>query len=149
MNSATLLLLVAFATGAGLAVQAVVNVRLRDALGSPLWAAAVQVVVGLTPLVALMLLTRVPSPTVAIAAQQPWWIWTGGLFGVTYVLVSILLTPKLGAALMLATTIVGQLTAAMLVDHFGWFGATPIRMSPLRVAGAGLLVLGVVLMRRG
>ena len=71
------------------------------------------------------------------------------MFGATFIVVSIVLTPRLGTALMLASVIVGQLSAALLIDHYGLFGASVIRMSPGRVIGAALLVLGVVLLRRG
>jgi transporter family-2 protein len=142
-----LYLLIAFVTGAGFAVQSVINARLRVVLGGPLWAAIVQFVVGLVLLVSVALLTRQPAPITTGLGRAPWWLWTGGAFGATFIFVTIVLTPKLGAALTLASLIVGQLTAALVVDHYGLFGATVIRLSPFRVLGAGLLLLGVTLMR--
>ena len=137
-----------FLAGAGIAAQAVINARLRLILGAPLWAAATQFIVGLTLLLALAFITRQPAPMTQGLARAPWWIWLGGIFGAAFIVVSIVLTPRLGTALTLASVIVGQLTAALLIDHFGWFGASVIRMSPIRVLGAALLVLGVVLLRR-
>jgi len=43
--------------------------------------------------------------------------------------------------------IVGQLSAALIVDHYGLFGGTVIRLSTTRVAGVVLLLLGVSLIR--
>jgi transporter family-2 protein len=143
-----LYLLVGVFAGAGIAAQAVINARLRLILGAPLWAAATQFIVGLTLLLVVALATRQPAPATAGLARAPWWIWLGGIFGATFIVVSIVLTPRLGTALMLASVIVGQLAAALLIDHFGLFGASVIRMSPMRVLGAALLVLGVVLLRR-
>jgi bacterial/archaeal transporter family-2 protein len=143
-----LYLLLAAVTGAGIAVQAVVNARLRVVVGTPLWAAAVQILIGLTGVLAIIALTRQPAPVTAGLDRAPWWVWTGGFLGAAYVVVSILLTPRLGAALMLASTIVGQLVAAVLIDHFGWFGTTVFRISPLRLLGVALLVAGVILIRR-
>jgi uncharacterized membrane protein YdcZ (DUF606 family) len=45
-----------------------------------------------------------------------------------------------------AQFIVGQLIAALVVDHYGLFGGTVVRLTPLRVTGVALL-LGVVLIR--
>ena len=59
----------------------------------------------------------------------------------------ILLTARLGATLTLASVIVGQLTAALVVDHYGLFGGTVIRLTTLRVTGVALLLLGVTLLR--
>lgn len=146
MNS--LYLLLGLVAGAGITAQAAINAHLRLFLGAPLWAAATQFIVGLTLVLLAALMTRQPAPVTTGLASAPWWVWTGGLFGATFIVASIVLTARLGAALMMASTIVGQLSAALLIDHYGWFGATVIRMSPGRVLGAALLVLGVVLIRR-
>ena len=140
-------LLLAFVTGAGLAVQFVINARLRLLLGGPLWAAAVQFVIGLALILIVALVTRQPAPLTAGLARAPWWMWTGGAFSATFIVVSIVLTPKLGTALTLASIMVGQLAAALVVDHYGLFGGTMIRISPARVLGVALLLLGVVLIR--
>jgi transporter family-2 protein len=135
-------------TGAIIAVQAAVNSRLRIALGdSSLWAAVVQTVIGLVALVAVGVLTRQPAPATAGLGRHPWWIWTGGFLGMWYVTVNIFLTPRLGAALMLASMIVGQLAAALLVDHYGLFGVAVVRATPARILGVALLVAGVALLR--
>ena len=147
MSLANLYLVLAVGAGIGVAIQAVVNARLRLAVGSPLWAAAMQSLIGVTSLIAVSLLTRQPLPVGPRLALAPWWAWAGGLLGAVYVAVSILVTPRLGAALMLAAIIVGQLAGALLIDHYGWFGASTIPMTPTRLLGAALLVAGVVLMR--
>jgi transporter family-2 protein len=74
-------------------------------------------------------------------------MWTGGAFGATFIVVTIVLTAKIGATLTLASIIVGQLTAALVVDHYGLFGGTVVRLTPLRLTGVALLLLGVVLIR--
>ena len=145
MNS--LYLLFALITGAGVAVQSVINARLRVLLDGPFWAAAGQFIVGLIFLVVVGLLTRQSPPVTSGITRAPLWIWAGGLFGAMDILVNIILTPKLGTTLTLAMMIVGQLSAALIVDHYGLFGGTVIRLSAGRVAGVVLLLLGVSLIR--
>ena len=140
-------ILTAALTGAGIAAQALINSRLRTVLGAPLWAAIAQFVVGLALLVVLAMITRQPSPTFDTVPKSPWWIWTGGVFGAAFIVVSIVLTPRMGTALTVASITVGQLVAALIFDHTGWLGAPVIRMSPVRLAGAALLCAGIVLMR--
>ena len=140
-------LLLAVMTGAGVAVMAVVNARLRVLLGGPFWAAAAQFLVALILVLSVALLTRQPAVATTGLARAPWWVWTGGAFSATFIVVSMVLTPKLGTALTLASIMVGQLSAALVVDHYGLFGGTVIRMSPARVLGVALLLLGVVLIR--
>lgn len=143
----SLYMLFAVAAGIGVAVQAVLNARLRFVLGAPVWAAITQFVVGLAVLGVVALVTRPGPPATAALGKAPWWLWTGGIFGATFILMGVIVTPRLGAALMLASTIVGQLGAALLVDHFGWFGAAVIPISATRIVGVVLLAIGVILIR--
>jgi transporter family-2 protein len=142
-----LYLLLALSTGAGVAVMAVFNARLGGLLGGPIWAAAAQFSVALTAVLLLALVTRQPGPLTAGIGGAPWWIWTGGLFSATFIVVSTFLTPRLGVAVTLATIIVGQLSAALVVDHYGLFGGPVVRASFIRVAGVTLLLAGITLMR--
>ena len=140
-------LVVALGTGAAIAVQALANSRLRLALGTPVWAAIAQFIVGLAALAAIALLTRQPSPVMGGLARMPWWGWIGGAVGALFIVVSIVLTPRLGTALTLATITVGQLLAALVLDHYGLLGAPVVRLSVTRVLGAAFLLAGIALMR--
>jgi bacterial/archaeal transporter family-2 protein len=142
-----LYLLLAFVTGAGVAAQSVINSRLRLLLGGPIWAAAAQFIVGLLLLLLVAMASRQPAPVTIGLGGAPWWVWTGGAFGATFIVVTIVLTAKIGATLTLASIIVGQLTAALVVDHYGLFGGTVVRLTPLRLTGVALLLVGVMLIR--
>ena len=110
-------------------------------------AATAQFVVGLIMLTLFAALSRQSLPAGADIARAPWWMWTGGLFGAFFILMAVVTTPVLGAALMLASSIVGQLSAALVIDHFGLFGATVVPISTTRVLGVLLLAAGVMLIR--
>ncbi len=137
----------AVAAGAGLAFQAVINSRLRTVLDSALWAALVQIAVGLLMMVAVVTVARTGVPSGAGLSRAPWWVWTGGLLGALYVLTVIVATPPLGAALALASVVVGQTVTALLIDHYGWLGVPVQPATPARLAGAALLMAGIVLLR--
>ena len=140
-------LLLAVLAGAGIAFQAVINARLGTALDSALWAAVVQVLVGLALLLVCLAVVRQPIPSFAGAVRLPPWVWVGGALGSAFVLTMIVVTRPLGAALAAGAAIVGQMAAALVIDHYGWFGVEVSRLSPLRVAGVVLLLLGAVLIR--
>jgi len=140
-------LVVALATGAAIAVQALANSRLRFALGTPVWAAIGQFLVGLAALAAIAVVMREPAPDTGALSRMPWWGWVGGAVGALFIVVSIVLTPRLGTALTLATMTVGQMLAALVLDHYGWLGAPVIRLSLPRVIGAACLLVGIALMR--
>lgn len=140
-------LIVALGTGAAIAVQTLANTRLRVALGTPIWAAIAQFIVGLAALVVIAVLARQPAPVMGGLSRMPWWGWVGGAVGALFIVVSIVLTPRLGTALTLATITVGQLLAALVLDHYGLLGAPVVRLSLPRVLGAACLLAGIALMR--
>lgn len=144
----TLPLLVGVTAGALLATQAPINAELARGLGSPLAAAAVNFVVGGVVLVVLAALT---SGGVAPRwAEAPAWTYlAGGCLGASFVTTSILLVPRLGASTLIALMVAGQLIAGLVLDHYGWLGLAQREITPGRLAGAGLLLAGVGLLRFG
>jgi transporter family-2 protein len=138
-----------FALGAGVSVatQQVLNGSLRTALGSPAWAGLVSYAVGLLTMIVAVIVLRERVPSWKVVADVPWWAWPGGVFGGAFILLVILLLPSLGAATLFALIIAGQVLTAVTLDHFGAFGLTPHPISTARLAGAALLIVGVVLIR--
>ena len=136
----------AIIAGAGLAAQVVINAELRASTQSALWAAIIQFLVGLAGLAVVTIIWREPLTTTGWG-RAPWWAWTGGLLGAAYIVLAAALARQLGAALLLALVIAGQVIISVLIDHFGWFGAPVHRLSLARAAGAVLLVAGVALIR--
>jgi bacterial/archaeal transporter family-2 protein len=57
------------------------------------------------------------------------------------------LLPSLGAATLIALVVAGQMLTTITFDHFGLFGLTPHPVSLSRLAGAALLIAGVILIR--
>jgi|SRR5215467_11622618 len=143
-----LLYLLAFGAGLVLVLQVGMNSTLRAVLGSPLAAALVSFLVGTVALALYMVVTRVPWPARAQFAAIPGWAWWGGVFGAFYVVTSVIVGPRLGAATLLSLIVLGQLLTSLLVDHFGWVGFPQHPVSLLRLTGAVLLFAGVLLITR-
>jgi len=146
MFSYVLFVVMALLTGVVIAVQTGINSQLREFLASPLQAVFVSFMVG-TAVVALALVAKRDPPPLAKWASMPWWMWLGGLCGLFIVSTNIIVVPRLGAALLTSLAIAGQLTTALVLDHYGAFGFPVHQLSLARVAGAVLLLAGVVLIR--
>jgi bacterial/archaeal transporter family-2 protein len=138
-------LLFALLAGAMLPIQFGINAQLAHWVGGSMRAAFVSFVVGAAALLIAVLVAQRGWPD--RAGDAPWWVWTGGLLGAFYVLGSIVTAPKLGAATLVALILAGQAVASLLVDHFGWVGFPENPVTPVRLAGVGLLAAGVVLVR--
>jgi transporter family-2 protein len=142
------LLLLAIAMGVVLPVQAGVNAQLRTVLGSPLAAALVSFLVGSASLALLTLVAREPLHLASAWAHSLWWYWIGGLLGAIYVAGIIVLAPRLGAATLIAAVVAGQMITSLVLDQYGWVGFPSHPISPARLAGAALIIGGVLLVRR-
>jgi transporter family-2 protein len=140
--------LLAVVAGVSFVLQASVNARLRAALDSPNWAALASYAGGTVVMVIVVLLARDAIPSAAMLRAAPWWAWTGGLLGAVYVVIIILLLPRLGTAAVIALFVLGQMIASLAIDNAGWFGVPKHPVDLARVAGAVMLVAGVVLIRR-
>lgn len=139
---------VVFAAGALIATQAGVNSQLGRYVGHPILAATISFLVGSVALLVCSIGVRSTWTGVAAAAAAPWWVWTGGLLGAVFVVTIAWLAPTLGAATLLSVAIAGQMTFALVLDHYGLVGFPQRSMSVGRAIGVGLLVAGVVLIRK-
>ena len=78
-------------------------------------------------------------------AQQPLWIWIGGILGSAFITGNILLMSHLGSVATVVLPILGQVTMAMIVDHFGLFNSIQIPMTPMRGLGVAMVLTGVLM----
>ncbi|WP_235806274.1 MULTISPECIES: DMT family transporter [Pseudomonas syringae group] len=64
------------------------------ALGHPLLATTVSLIVSLIAVVGVMLIFKVQRPCLMALQGTPWWVWLGGTAGVFYITTVLLMAPK-------------------------------------------------------
>jgi transporter family-2 protein len=148
MNAAALPLALAVFAGIFIAIQAPTNAILGKASGSPVVAAFISFVVGTLALGIMVAASsgRLFAPGLR---QVPWYAWLGGFYGAFFVAMAAFAAPRIGVASMLTAAISGQILAALMLDHFGLLGLGRQPVGVERIAGAALVLLGAVLVRRG
>ena len=134
--------------GFGLAAQIGMNSQLRRILHNANQAALISFLVGTFALISLLVATRAELPSRETLATVPWWAWFGGLMGAFYVAISTVVASDLGATSLLGLALLGQLTTALLIDHYGWLGLPEHPITLTRLAGVGLLGAGVWMITR-
>lgn len=139
------IILVALA-GIGVAIQSPTNAALARTGGSVWLAAVISFSVGLAALLVGWAVDRTP---VSAVRHAPWWMWLGGFYGAWFVAVLAFATPRLGLAVALTITVAAQLATALVIDRFGWLGLGQQPVTPGRVVGVALVLIGAVLVRRG
>jgi bacterial/archaeal transporter family-2 protein len=134
--------------GASLALQVAWNARMRAAVEAPVVSALVSLLVSLLVVSAVIASGVFGRGRLTNLGAAPWWAWCGGFCGAYYLVISLVALPRIGSAVLIGCAVFGQLTAAMLLDTMGWFDVprTPLTFS--RVAGAILLLAGVLLVQR-
>ncbi|MBB3871925.1 DMT family transporter [Brevundimonas mediterranea] len=147
MNPSLIAILVVVLAGGATALQAPTNARLASAVASPVNAAFISFAVGTTVLgiVAALMHTR---PDFAAARALPWYAWLGGVYGACFVVAAAWGVPRLGVAMTITLMVGGQLLLSLILDHFGALGVPRQPLNLGRIAGVGLVLAGVLLVRR-
>ena len=133
--------------GVFIAVQAPTNAMLAKAGGSPVLAALISFAVGTVALFVTWLASS-NRPATSAFAGLPWYAWIGGLYGAVFVGAAAYAAPRIGLASLVTIGIAGQIAAALWLDHFGALGLPREPINVGRLAGALLVIAGVVLVRR-
>ncbi|MBI4899781.1 MAG: DMT family transporter [Actinobacteria bacterium] len=131
--------------GAVIPVQTGVNSRLARHLRATLLASLVSFGIGTVGLALVLVLTRTPLPLAATAASQPWWIWVGGLCGLIFLTMNMVLLPRIGASATVILPLFGQVVGGLAIDTIGAFGTAARPLTIGRVVGVVLVAAGAAL----
>jgi transporter family-2 protein len=137
--------LIGVVAGMIIALQAPINAQLAHKLGSPVVAAAASFVAGTVLLIAVALVTA--QGHAIDWRAPPWWMYVaGGFLGAGFVTITLLLTPRMGAAATMGLIVAGQLLAGLVLDRLGYFDLAVREMTAGRVGGAVLVVFGALML---
>ncbi len=134
--------------GCFLAIQGSINTQLTTFLKHPLQGAFVNFLVGTICLIGLNFLFKTQVPDWSYVKTAPWYLFVGGMLGAIFVSSVIFFIPKIGVTTVLAASIAGQLIAASIIDHYGFFGINIHTISAGRIVGILLLLGGIFLIQK-
>ncbi len=132
--------------GGLIAMQAPINAELGKATGG-LAAALVSFAVGTVALSAIVVLSG-KAGGLGSTFDVSWYYLVGGLLGAIYVTNALLAVSTIGAGGVAALTVAGQLTASVAIDRLGLFGLDEVPLTPERLLGVALLLVGTLLVVR-
>lgn len=147
LNKPTLLLIAGMSAFV-IPFQAIINSRLGKLTENPVLAAVVSFTGGTIALGIILLFWSRGLPKIPSGIQTPWYLYIGGLLGAVYVTSALTIVPKIGTANFIAATICGQLLMSMLIDHWGLMGIDKNPISLTKIAGAALLIAGMLLIQK-
>jgi bacterial/archaeal transporter family-2 protein len=137
-----LLPLLALLSGAAMAVQGQINGGLGKKVGV-FEASFISFGVGTLALFFIVLFFC--SGNLLAGLTVPKWQLIGGLLGAFFVVVSVLVVPKIGVATTFMAIIIGQIILGALINHFGWFGAPRIPIDAKKTIAIVLMFISLYL----
>ena len=140
-------ILAAIAIGGVLTLQPGLNADVARRIGSPFGAGVVSISVSLIVSALFLLAIRQPVAWAGLTSM-PLHLWLGGTIGVIFVIGTLWLAPILGAALLFAAVVAGQMIVATFADWFGFGGYQGQSLDPWRIAGIALVLAGVFVFQR-
>ncbi len=137
---------VVFIAGVGFAVQAPLNAALGRGIGGGVAAATISFGVGFVALVALTLVLGQGGALARATSMSPLY-WAGGLLGAVVVWSMLWSVPTIGILTAFAALLLGQLSAALVLDAIGAFAAPVHAITPTRVLALLMVAGGLILSR--
>jgi bacterial/archaeal transporter family-2 protein len=135
------------AAGVGIPILAALNANLGQRIGSPVAAGVVLFAVAFAATLAVLLVTGGQGALAKVPGQPPVLFLAGGLVAF-YILSITAVAPHFGLANAILFVLLGQLASAAVIDGFGLMGVAARPVSVQRLAGIGLMALGVILSQR-
>jgi transporter family-2 protein len=135
----------ALMAGALIPIQASSNALLTQTTGHVLYSALILFSIGLLLVLLLTIFYQPEMPDLSDLLTAPVQSYVGGFIVATYVLAITLLVPKIGVGDAVLFIVSGQILSAALIDHFALFGSPLFSLSPKRVIGLAIMIIGLAL----
>lgn len=134
--------LLAVIGGMAVAVQGQINGGLGKKVGV-IEGAFISFAIGTLAL--LFILLFFGKGNISTFGSVPKWQLLGGLLGAFFVIVQVLVVPKIGVSASLIAVIVGQIILGAVIDHFGLFGGNRFPIDKQKMLAIVLLLASLFL----
>ena len=136
----TILHLLAILLGVSVCLQGTVNGQLAGRIGLPLTLSINSGLVFAGSL-AWLVVAHASGRTPVERLASPWYLYSGGLWGLLIVSCAAVAYPRLGAATTTTLAVASQVVAAVVLDQIGATGR-PVALTLPRLSGVLLVALG-------
>jgi transporter family-2 protein len=148
MNNTFIFIILAFITGTLIPVQASTNAAFSKSIGNPYITGVMVLLIGLIAALLFITVSKTRVPALAQFRNAPLYSYAGGLIVCTYVIMITVIIPRLGVANSIGLIVTGQIICAIIIDHFGLFGASVRTIDAQRLAGSLMMIGGIYLVVR-
>ena len=135
----------AFAAGALIPLMAILNAGLARAAGGMVQATVLLFATGLVASLLLAAGTMVRIPELQALTRITPIHYAGGLIVGFYVLSITFVAPRFGVGNAILFAVAAQLVTSAVIDHFALAGAALRPVTPMRLVGLLIVIVGVVI----
>lgn len=130
------------------ATQQAINGQLGVVVGSALKATFISFSISwVVVLLMVVIIDHRVLPTKAEIKGLPWWAWVGGVLVSTFVLLTVILVPQIGAGLTVTTALIGQIGGSVIVALWGMWRSPKAPVKRLQIIGIIVMIVGVLVIK--
>ena len=131
------------------AIQVAINGYLGKVVDSPIKSAVVSFFTGSLLLivicVSLVWRGKLKESARSNETRDPIWVWFGGILGALFVLVTVILSPRIGTGTTIICVLTGATLGGVMIDCWGLFGMRRQPMTLKKNLGIVLMIGGVAM----
>lgn len=77
----------------------------------------------------------------------PKWTLFGGFLGVVYLTMLVISVPFVGVGIAMVALIIGQLLMSTVIEHFGWLGASKVKINREKILAILSMLIALILIQ--
>lgn len=135
----------AFMTGVIISVMVIFNTQLGNATNNSL-SITINQITGIVLLSLIMLLGRKNEIINPKREHAPWYNWFGGLFGLLVISINYFTVTATGAAIAMASAVLGQCIMGLLFDITGLMGMKKRSLTKNKILSLSVALVGIIIM---
>ena len=135
-------LVLAFMCGIIITVMNVFNGELSNNYGTYI-AVCIIHLVGLITFIVIMFIKK---QRLTFKNGLQLWLYSGGVVGVLTVIFNVVSINDVGAALLTALGLLGQMITSILLEYKGWFGSIQKKLTPIKCLSLIIVMIGIGVM---
>ena len=104
------------------------------------------VIIHLIGLITFTLIMFLKKQEISFKHHLPFILYTGGVIGVLTVIFNIIAVNNIGAALLTALGLLGQMIISIILEPKGWLGSLKRKLTPLKWLSLIIVTIGIGVM---
>lgn len=104
------------------------------------------VIIHLVGLLTFIVIMKIKKEKITFTNHLPFFLYCGGVIGIFTVIFNVFSVTELGATLLTALGLLGQMLTSIILEHKGWLGTIQKPMNLRKVLSLIIVMIGIGVM---